>query len=183
MLIAKFAWGGNTKRGFILRRPCLCQEAESIARVLCPVHRIWRQLAAQTRTGGLLFPSLRYSFNRHLRANLALAGISQEDQYSSHCPRRGATQELQISGNPDEALKRAGCWRGMGFRSYIDTQLTDALKISRIVSSLSDSESDDETRATLRLASDEGLRKKTAQIPGRRNLRAIDLSLRILTSG
>ena len=54
----------------------------------------------------------------------------------------------------------------MGFRSYIDTQLTDALKISRIVASLSDSEIDDEERATLRLASDDGMREKLRKFPG-----------------
>ena len=47
--------------------------------------------------------------------NLALSGISQAGKYSSHCFRRGSTQELKISGNPDATLKRAGRWRGMGF--------------------------------------------------------------------
>ena len=53
----------------------------------------------------------------------------------------------------------------MGFRSYIDTQLTDALKISRVVASLSDSESDDEANATIRLEADEGLRRKLRKFP------------------
>ena len=143
MRIAKFAWAENIKRGCILRRPCIWPDAESLAMVLRPVHRIWPQLAAQTRTGELRFPSLRYSFNRHLRANLALAGIPQAGKYSSHCSRRGAAQELQIAGGPDEALKRAGCWRGMGSRSYIDPQLTYSLKISRLISRPTDSDSDE----------------------------------------
>ena len=71
-----------------------------------------------------------------------------------------------MQGNSEGTLKSAGRWNGMGFRGYIDTQLTDALKISRIVASLSDSESDDETRATLRVAADEGLRKKLRKFPG-----------------
>ena len=54
----------------------------------------------------------------------------------------------------------------MGFRSYIDAQLTGALKISRIVESLSDSESDDEANATIRLAADEGMRRKLRKFPG-----------------
>ena len=70
----------------------------------------------------------------------------------------------------------------MGFRSYIDTQLTDALKIPRIVASLSDSESDDEANATIRLAADEGMRKncansRLAKPPGD------ERPLRILTLG
>ena len=54
----------------------------------------------------------------------------------------------------------------MGFRSYIGKQLTDALEISRVVASLSDSESDDEANAAIRLAADEGLRKKLRKFLG-----------------
>ena len=46
--------GGNSKRGCILRRHCICPDAESLSRVLCPSRRIWPQLAAQTRTGELI---------------------------------------------------------------------------------------------------------------------------------
>ena len=167
MLIAKFSWRKNIKRGCILRRPCLCREPEPPAQVLCPVHRIWPQLADMARGGELLSPRLKHSFNRHLRANLALAGISQSDRFSSHCFRRGATQELQIAGNPDETLKRAGCWRGMGFRSYVDTQLTDALKISRLISRPTDSDSEDDPDAPTALACEDALRKRLRPFPGR----------------
>ena len=34
MLLAKFAWRKNMKRGCILRRPCLCGGPEPMARVL-----------------------------------------------------------------------------------------------------------------------------------------------------
>ena len=167
MLLAKFAWRKNMRRGCILRRPCLCGEPEPPARVLCPIHRIWPQPAARVRTGELLFPTPKYSCIRNLRANLALAGISQAGKFPSHCFRRGATQELQIAGNPDDTLKRAGCWRGMGFRSYIDTQLTDALKISRIISRPRDSGSDDDPDAPTRIACEDSLRKKLRPFPGR----------------
>ena len=48
----------------------------------------------------------------------------------------------------------------MGFRSYIDTQLTDAFEVRRLFRKVSDSEGDDEARATIRLAADGQLRRK-----------------------
>ena len=79
-LLAKFARRKNINRGCIARMPCLFGEAEAMARVLFPVHPIWSQLAARIPTGGPLFRSMEFSFNRHLRANLALAGISQSNK-------------------------------------------------------------------------------------------------------
>ena len=166
MLLAKFARRKNMKRGCISRRPCLCGEPVPLARVLCPVHRIWPQLAGRIRTGELLFLTLKYSANRHLRANLALAGIPPADKSPPHCFRRGATHELQISGNPDSTMKSAGCWRGMGFRSYIDTQLTGALEISRLISRPADSDSDGDPDSTANFACEASLRKKIRPFPG-----------------
>ena len=167
MLIAKFSRRWNIRRGCILRIPCLCREPEPMARVLCPVHRIWPQQADRAQTGERLLPKLKHSPNRHLRANLAAAGISQSDRFSSHFFRRGATQELQIAGSPDEELNRAGCWRWMGCRSYIDTQLTDALEISRLISRPTDSDSDGGPDAPTAVACEDALRRRLRPFPGR----------------
>ena len=70
MLIAKFAWRGNIKRGCILRRPCLRRETEPLAQDLFPVHRVWPTLADSIREGELLFPRLKYPLARHLPRNL-----------------------------------------------------------------------------------------------------------------
>ena len=54
----------------------------------------------------------------------------------------------------------------MGYRRYIDTQLTGALGISRLVSTISDPESDDEANATVRLVADGHMRKKLRKFHG-----------------
>lgn len=138
-----------------------------MARALCPVHRIWPQLAGRIETRCLLFRASKYSINLQRRVNLALAGIPQAGKFHSQCFRRGATQELQISGNPDATLKRAGCWRGMGFRRYIDTQLTDALKIPRLISRPTDPDSDGGPDAPTNIARAGPIRKKLRPFPGR----------------
>ena len=93
--------------------------------------------------------------------------ICEGDLYSSHCFRRGATQEIEIAGGPTDQIKGAGCWMGMGFRPYVDTQLTDALKVSRLIArpSKSDSEEGDESPALF--AQEDSLREKLRPFPGR----------------
>ena len=51
------------------------------------------------------------------------AGYAGGGQYSTHCFRRGAAQELQIAESLTGSIKRTGCWAGVGFRPYIDTQM------------------------------------------------------------
>ena len=78
-----------------------------------------------------------------LKGSAAESGIDRGRLLSPHCFRRGATQNLPPGGASADSLKSAGRWVGMGFRSYIDAEMTDALKISRLITRLSDSESDD----------------------------------------
>ena len=54
----------------------------------------------------------------------------------------------------------------MGFRSDIGALLKDALKIPRVLASLSDSESYDEANATIRVAAENGPRRKLRKFPG-----------------
>ena len=55
----------------------------------------------------------------------------------------------------------------MGFRAYTDTQLSDALKISRLIIQTSNSDSDDDPDSTANVAMDESLRKKLRPFLGR----------------
>ena len=168
MRVVKFPRRENIKHGCILRRPCLCDEKWAIARTLCPVHRIWPELIQDKRPRGYMFPSLSASkFNKTPKRILVEAGFSNGSRYSPRCFRRGATQELPVHGNTENTIRTAGCWAGMGFRSYIDTQLTDALKISRLISRPTDSGSDDDPDAPSRIARGDSLRKKIRPFPGR----------------
>ena len=73
-----------------------------------------------------------------------------------------------MAGSSDDRIKSAGCWTAMGFRSYIDTQMTDALKTTRlIVSSLTNSDSEDDGELPLRTSRNDTLRKKLLNFPGR----------------
>ena len=83
----------------------------------------------------------------------------------AHCSRRGATQELKVDGATDTQIKGAGCWRGMGFRAYSDTQLTDALKIPRLVATETVSDSEDDPGAPDNVAFVESLRKRLRPFP------------------
>ena len=82
-----------------------------------------------------------------------------------HCVRRGATQNLITDGESAGPLKSAGCWRGMGFRSYIGAEMTDALKISRLMTRLSGSESEDGKEGPTTEALGTSLRKKLRAFP------------------
>ena len=167
LFVAKFAWRNNMRRGCILRRPCLCGEKESLARALCPIHQVWHRMAQRTRPHELLFPPIGYAFSKLLRTNSAKAGFRSAGKFPSHCFRRGATQELQVSGGSSGTIKGAGCWRGMGFRSYVDTQLTDALKVSRILARATNSDSEDDADIPTSFARGDPLRKKLKVSPGK----------------
>ena len=153
------------RHGCILRRPCLCDEKSPLARVLCPIHTIWPRIERRILPHDLLFPSIGNSFSKLLRINLADAGIQNADKFPSHCFRRGATQELQAPGGSPDTIKGAGCWHGMGFRSYIDTQLTDALKVSRIVANATNSDSEGDADIPTNFARGDPLRKKLKVSP------------------
>ena len=72
----------------------------------------------------------------------------------------GATQELQLAGSPEHRIKSDGCWGGMVFRSYIDTQMTDALEITRLIIATVNSDSEDDTEFPIRNPQFDPLRKK-----------------------
>ena len=88
-------------------------------------------------------------------------------RFSPRCFRRGATQELKVDGSGDTKIKGSGCWRGMGFMAYADTQLTDALKISRLVAKAAIADSEDDPDASANVAFAESLRKRLRPFPAR----------------
>ena len=145
LLIAKFAWRENMRRGCILRRPCLCGERLILARTLCPAHQVWPLIKERTSGHGFIFPSFPAAkFNKELKRRMQECQFLPGGKYSSHCFRRGATQELQLAEESTDTINRAGCWSGMGFRAYVGDQMTDALKISRLVTRMPNSDSEDE---------------------------------------
>ena len=82
MLLVKFPWRKNLKRGCILRRPCLCSEASDLARLFCPDHMIWPRVAAGKEDYGLAFPGLsRSNFNRKLKSAMLGAGFSKGGEF------------------------------------------------------------------------------------------------------
>ena len=95
------------------------------------------------------------------------AGFAQGNLFSPHCFRLGATQEIEVAGGSNAQIKAAGCWRGMGFRPYVDTQLTDALKVSRLIARASNSDSDDDFDSPANIAQAGSLRTKLRAFPGR----------------
>ena len=97
--------------------------------------------------------------------NLARAGIQNAGKFASHCFRRGDTRELQVSGCSSDTIKGAGCWRGMGLRSYIDTHLIDSLKVSRILANATNSDSEDDADIPTNFARCDPLRKKPMSFP------------------
>ena len=166
LLLVKFEWRENLPHGCILRRPWLCNENSETARALCPIHMLWPRMAAKIDTHGLLSPSLTAAnFNRSLKESMTRAGYQSGAKYSSRCFRRGAAQELELDGSPNGAIKSAGCWRGMGFKSYIDAQVADALKITRLVSKASNSDSDDDPDSPANFPLGESMRKKLRKSP------------------
>ena len=66
---------------------------------------------------------------------------------------------------PKEVTQGAGCWGRAGFRSYIDTQMTDALKISRLDTRITDSESDGGQNDPAFIAASDTLRSKVKKFP------------------
>ena len=161
LLLAKFSWRNNIRSGCILRRPCLCDERTELARMLCPVHMIWPRILADCTIHGLLAPSLtRSNFNRILNRNMAASGFPDGGRFLPHCFRRGATHELLLAGHPENRIKAAGFWASMGFRSYIDTQMTGARKITRLIAPAINSYIEDDAEFPIRTSRVDTLREK-----------------------
>ena len=156
------------KHGCILRRPCLFLGGLPLARAICPVHQIWHRISHRVRADDFLSPSFSAGkFGATLESNLAEAGREYGSRFSPLCFRRGETQELKVDGATDTQIKGAGCWRGMGFRAYADTQLTDALKISRLVATATFSDSVGDPDAPANVAFGESLWKRLRPFPAR----------------
>ena len=86
-------------------------------------------------------------------------------------PRCGAIRKIQISGAPADLVHATSCCSGMGFRQYINTQLSNALEIARIVArpSNSDIEEDFDSPSNMEL----GVRARETPIFSRARLSAV----------
>ena len=71
LLIAKFAWRGNMRRGRILRRPCLCEEWSILSRTLCPVHQAGPLIKERASVRGFISSSFSVAkFNKELKRRM-----------------------------------------------------------------------------------------------------------------
>ena len=74
--------------------------------------------------GELLFPEFtRRNVNRKLEFTLTKLKFPDGRKYTSKVFRRGATQELLMTGNSLEVAKGSGGWWGSGFRIYVDLEM------------------------------------------------------------
>ena len=80
---------------------------------------------------------------------------------------RGAKQDLLSAGHPERRMKAACRWPLMGFRSYIDTQMTGALKITRLIAPSINSDIEDGAVFPIRTPRADALRGKLRIFPGR----------------
>ena len=160
-LIVKMSWRKNIPGGCILKRVCLCSDSSRRARKICPPHRIWPLLRASGGPGELLFPEFtRHNVNRKLKFTLAKLGFPDGHKFTSKAFRRGATQELLMTGNSLEVIKGSGgCW-GSSFRSYVDLEMDHAFRISRALIALSDSDSSDQGDLPKAASADQKRRRK-----------------------
>lgn len=55
MLLIKFSRRKNIKRGCIPRRPFLCDEPSTLARIFCPAHKLWPLIRARCRPRDRIF--------------------------------------------------------------------------------------------------------------------------------
>ena len=137
-----------------------------LVNAIFPAHQIWHRIDPRVRANDLQSHSLSAGrFGATLKSNLSDAGYEYGNRFPPHCFRRWATQELKVDGSSDAQIKGAGFWRAMGFRSYADTLLTDALEISRLVATASLSESEDAAGAPSNVAVTESMRKRLRPFP------------------
>ena len=146
LLVIKFAFRNNIRNGCILKRPRIIQDLnKSMTRAWCRVHAGWPYIQKRVKPGNLISPSFtRANINRILKKTMTLAGFDSGGLYSPHAFRRGATQEILASGSTLSVVLTSGTWAAAGYRYYLDTQLDEALNITRIVLEQANSDSPDE---------------------------------------
>ena len=140
---------------------CLCSDSSRRARKICPPHRIWPLLGISCGPGDLLFPEFTsHNVNRKLKFTLTKLGFPDGRKFTPNAFRRGATQELLMTGNSLEVIKGPGGWWGSGFRSYVDLEMDHAFRISRALIALSDSDSSDQWDLPKAASADKKRRRK-----------------------
>ena len=98
---------------------------------------------------------------------MAAAGFPDGGRFPPPLLSQGATQEVHNAGNHEQRTKAAGRREGMGFRIYIDTQMTDALDIARLVASSTNSDSGDDSDFPIRTPRADPLRTELRISPVR----------------
>ena len=90
-------------------------------------------------------------------------GYGQGRKYSPPtASNEGGTEEIKASGSTFAAIIKSGIWTAEGFKSYLDIQRDEALKISRLLLENAASNSEDDE---IPEGKDRGLRSRINTIP------------------
>ena len=120
----------NRPQGAVIKRGCICKEANVNCHSLCPVHTLWHKFFAPLRPGSRPWAHLSPSAaNQQLRATLRTLGVlgctfcvfacvsallpqvAGSESYGSHDLRRGHAKDLQKSKHPLATICAMGQWK------------------------------------------------------------------------
>ena len=101
-----------------IKRHCWCRTCK----LTCPVHALGGYLKGIPR-GSCAFPTVTdRAANRRLRKILGLVGISDVENYTTHCLRRGHTMDMAEGGSSLSVILEAGGWCSKRFALYVDVE-------------------------------------------------------------
>ena len=85
------------------------------------MHIFWVRIRCCVAPGAPLFSAVnRRNFNSSLKAVTAQLRVPDDQRYSPHGFRRGATQELKETGSPWSLVATSAVWHSSAFRGYVD---------------------------------------------------------------
>lgn len=124
--------------------PCLSGESSALARTLCPVHQVWPYIAAQASVRGFLFPTLPAGrFNKKLKKRMSVCQFTGGEKYPLTAFAEGLRRRSNWRKHQRALLKKPDAGTGLA-SGHTWTQMAGALKISRLLTKLTDSDIEDE---------------------------------------
>ena len=116
----KLAFRKCTRGAAALLRPCFCPPGGFIPSYLCPIHAMWPGIVKVALPGHPIFPSLqRPNISRIRKDSFTNAGIELGSNYTAHCFRRGAANEIPQSGPSLATIMKAGWWNSGGAKTIL----------------------------------------------------------------
>ena len=108
----------NNQNPSTLKRRCWCKSCK----LTCPVHALGGYLKKIPK-GPCAFPTVSdRAANRRLRKMLRLIGVSDAENYTTHCLRRGHTMDLAECGSTLSEILEADVWCSRRFALYVDVE-------------------------------------------------------------